>query len=211
MIKVLLADDHTIVRDGFKRLVEEAGDMQVVAEAADGREAIEMVHKCRPDVVVVDLSMPGIDGLEVISQLVHYYPELPVIVLTMQKEEQYVKRALSAGAMGYITKQAAAHHLISAIRSVLAGERYLGEYAARSLADRVARKAETSLIETLSNREIQVLSQLASGKTNKEIAGIYSISVKTVDIYRARIFQKLEIRNIAELTRFAIKHGLIEP
>ena len=91
MIKVLLADDHTIVRDGFKRLVEEAGDMQVVAEAADGREAIEMVHKCRPDVVVVDLSMPGIDGLEVISQLVHYYPELPVIVLTMKRRSSTSK------------------------------------------------------------------------------------------------------------------------
>ena len=112
--------------------------------------------------------------------------------------------------MGYITKQAAAQNLIAAIRSVLAGERYLGEYAARSLADRVARKAGVSPVEILSNREIQVLSQLASGKTNKEIADIYGISVKTVDTYRARIFQKLELRNIAELTRFAIKHGLIE-
>ena len=211
MIRVLLADDHTIVRDGFKRLVEEAGDMQVVAEAADGREAIKLAHQSLPDVAVVDLSMPGVDGLEVISQLAHYYPKLPIIVLTMHKEEQYVTRALSAGAMGYITKQAAAQNLIAAIRSVLAGERYLGEYAARSLADRVARKSETSPVETLSNREIQVLSQLASGKTNKEIADIYGISVKTVDTYRSRIFQKLELRNIAELTRFAIKHGLIEP
>lgn len=210
MIRVLLADDHTIVRDGFKRLVEEAGDMEVVAEASDGKEAIEAARQCLPDVVVVDLSMPGIDGLEVISQLTHYYPKLPVIVLTMHKEEQYVTRALNAGAMGYITKQAAAHHLIAAIRSVLAGNRYLGEYAARSLADRMARKTGDSPVENLSNREIQVLGQLAAGKTNREIAHIYGISIKTVDTYRSRLLQKLELRNIAELTRFAIKHGLIE-
>jgi DNA-binding NarL/FixJ family response regulator len=211
MIKVLLADDHTIVRDGFKRLVEDAGDMQVVAEASDGSQAIAMAHQSLPDVAVLDLSMPGIDGLEVISQLSNYYPDLPVIVLTMHKEEQYVTRALNAGAMGYITKQAAAHHLIAAIRSVLAGDRYLGEYAARSLANRVARKAGASPVELLSNREIQVLSQLASGKTNREIAQTYGISIKTVDTYRSRIFQKLELRNVAELTRFAIKHHLIEP
>jgi len=211
MIKVLLADDHSIVRAGLRRIVEESGDMVVVAEAADGQEAIQQAHETMPDVAVIDISMPGMDGLEVLSQLHSYYAKLPILILTMHEEEQYVIRAIGAGAMGYITKRSAPEQLVKAIRKVYAGGRYLTEEAAESLALRVASGARgDSLLDTLSNREIQVLRSLALGQTTREIAEGYNISVKTVDTYRSRLLQKLNLRNNAELTRFAIQNRLIE-
>ncbi len=212
MIKVLLADDHGIVRGGLRRIVEESGDMVVVAEAADGHEAIQQVHETMPDVAVIDISMPGMDGLEVVSQLHSYYPKLPILILTMHEEEQYVVRAIGAGALGYITKRSAPEQLVKAIRKVHAGRRYLTEEAAESLALRAASRARgNSLLDTLSNREIQVLRSLALGKTTREIAEAYHISIKTVDTYRLRLLQKLNLRNNAELTRFAIQNRLVEP
>ena len=211
MIKVLLADDHHVVREGFRRIVEDADDMMVVAEAADGREAIEQVKKSSPDVAVIDISMPGMDGLEVISQLRYSHPELPILILTMHEEEQYVVRAISAGAMGYVTKRVAPEQLVEAIRKVHGGRRYLTESAAEMLALRMTRGAEsTSPLDSLSDREIQVLRRLALGHTNREIAEAYNISIKTVDTYRLRLLHKLNLRNNAELTRFAIQAGLIE-
>jgi DNA-binding NarL/FixJ family response regulator len=211
MIKVLLADDHHVVREGFRRIVEDAGDMMVVGEASDGREAIEQVKKTSPDVAVIDISMPGMDGLEVISQLRYSYPELPILILTMHDEEQYAVRAISAGAMGYVTKRVAPEQLVEAIRKVHGGRRYLTESAAEMLALRMTRgTGQTSPLDGLSDREIQVLRRLALGHTNREIAEAYNISVKTVDTYRLRLLQKLNLRNNAELTRFAIQAGLIE-
>jgi DNA-binding NarL/FixJ family response regulator len=212
MIKVLLADDHSIVRAGLRRIVEESGDMVVVAEAADGREAIQQAHKTMPDVAVVDISMPGMDGLEVVSQLRSYYAKLPILILTMHEEEQYVVRAIGAGAMGYITKRSAPEQLVKAIRKVHAGGRYLTEEAAESLALRAASGVRgDSPLDPLSNREIQVLRSLALGQTTREIAEAYHISIKTVDTYRLRLLQKLNLRNNAELTRFAIQNRLVEP
>ena len=206
-----MADDHSIVRAGLRRIVEESGDMVVVAEAADGQEAIQQAHETMPDVAVIDISMPGMDGLEVLSQLHSYYAKLPILILTMHEEEQYVVRAIGAGAMGYITKRSAPEQLVKAIRKVYAGGRYLTEEAAESLALRVASGARgDSLLDTLSNREIQVLRSLALGQTTREIAEGYNISVKTVDTYRSRLLQKLNLRNNAELTRFAIQNRLIE-
>jgi DNA-binding NarL/FixJ family response regulator len=211
MIKVLLADDHTIVRTGLRRIVEESGDMVVVAEAADGREAIQQAHGTMPDVVVIDISMPGMDGLEVISQLHSYYPNMPIVTLTMHEEEQYVVRAIGAGAMGYITKRSAPEQLVKAIRKVHGGGRYLSEEAAESLALRAFSGARgCSPLDSLSNREVQVLRSLALGQTPREIAEGYSISAKTVDTYRYRLLQKLNLRNNAELTRFAIQNRLVE-
>ena len=185
MIRVLLADDHFIVRDGLRRIIQDAGDMEVAAEAADGREAIRLALDEKPDVVVVDISMPGLDGLEVISSLQAQMPGLPVLVLTMHEEEQYVIRCISAGAMGYITKRSAPEQLVEAIRQVTAGRRYLSAEAAEALALHVARgERPQSLLESLSNRELQVLRALALGQTNREIAAAYNISVKTVDTYR---------------------------
>ena len=212
MIKVLLADDHSIVRAGLRRIVEESGDMQVVAEADDGREAIELVKKTDPDVAVIDISMPGLDGLEVINQLQSRHPELPILVLTMHEEGQYVVRAIQAGAMGYLTKQSAPEQLVNAIRKVKDGQRYLTDDAAEALALRVARGSDgQSLLDSLSMREMQVLRRLALGQTNREIARAYHISIKTVDTYRARLLKKLGLRNNAELSRFAMQNQLIEP
>ncbi|UCD47963.1 MAG: response regulator transcription factor [Deltaproteobacteria bacterium] len=211
MIRVLLADDHSIVRAGLRRLVEDAGDMVVVAEAADGREAIRKVQESLPDVAVVDLSMPGMDGLEVVERLLAHDPKLPVLILTMHEEEQYVVRAIGAGAMGYVTKRSAAEQLLAAIRKVHGGGRYVTESIAESLALRVARGAKAlSPLDSLSNREIQVLRGLALGKSNREIAETYHISTKTIDTYRARLLRKLNLKNNAELTRFAIQNGIVE-
>ena len=211
MIKVLLADDHEIVRDGLRRIVEDAGDMVVIAEAADGHEAIRQIQDTLPDVAVIDISMPGMDGLEVINQLHYSYPALPILVLTMHEEEQYVVRAIGAGAMGYVTKRSAPEVLVTAIRKVYAGGRFLSDSAAEALALRMGSGARgISPIDTLSNREVQVLRRLASGQTNREIAEAYYLSIKTIDTYRSRLLRKLNLRNNAELARFAIQTGLIE-
>ncbi len=212
MIKVLLADDHSIVRAGLRRIVEESGEMVVIAEASDGNEAIKQIRETLPDVAVVDISMPGMDGLEVINQLRSYCPELPILILTMHEEEQYVVRAIGAGARGYITKRSAPEELVNAIRKVHSGGRYLSDSAAELLALRLGRgTTNMSSLDTLSNREIQVLRCLSLGKTNSEIAEIYHISIKTVDTYRSRLLRKLNLRNNADLSRFAIQNGLIEP
>lgn len=211
MIRVLLADDHSVVRDGLRRLVEGAGDMAVVAEAADGREAIRKALETSPDVAVIDISMPGLDGLEVVRRLICERPKLPILVLTMHEEEQYVVRAIGAGARGYITKRSAAEQLLQAIRKVHAGGRYLSESASEALAERMAKGGDAgSLLDILSDREIQVLRGLALGKSNREIAEVYNISIKTVDTYRFRLLNKLNLRNNVELTRFAIRKGIVE-
>jgi DNA-binding NarL/FixJ family response regulator len=207
-----LADDHRIVRAGLRRLIEESGNMEVIAEAADGREAIQKAREKIPDVAVIDISMPGLDGLEVVSQLRHYSPNLPILILTMHGEEQYVIRAFEAGAMGYITKRSAPEQLVKAIQKVHSGSRYLTEEAAETLALRLAKgNGARSPLDSLSARELQVLRRLALGNTNREIAGAYNISIKTVDTYRLRLLKKLNLRNNAELSRFAIQNRLIEP
>ena len=211
MIKVLLADDHSIVRDGLRRIIEESGEMEVVAEASDGQEALQLVPGTTPDVAVIDISMPGLDGLEVLSRLQAQNPELPVLILTMHEEGQYVVRAIEAGAMGYITKQSAPEQLVKAIRKVHSGHRYLTDEATEALALRIAKGGEDqSPLDSLSMRELQVLRRLAMGHTNREIARAYHISIKTVDTYRARLLKKLGLRNNADLSRFAIQNKLIE-
>ncbi len=212
MIKVLIADDHSIVRAGLRRIVEESGDMEVIAEASDGKGALLQAQKELPDVAVIDISMPGLDGLEVTAQLHAGFPGMPVIILTMHEEEQYVIRAIEAGAMGYITKRSAPEQLVNAIRKVHAGSRYLSAEATDLLALRVARGSQgQSPLDSLSMRELQVLRRLAMGHTNREIASAYGISIKTVDTYRFRLLKKLNLRNNAELSRFAIQNRLVEP
>ena len=212
MIRVLLADDHSIVRAGLRRLIEESDDMEVVAEADDGRQAIRLVDRQTPDVAVIDISMPGLDGLEVIQQLQILHPDLPILVLTMHEEAQFVVRAMEAGAMGYITKQSAPEQLANAIKKVFSGSRYLTEETVELLAVRLAKGSGIrSPLDTLSTRELQVLRRLAMGHTNREIAEAYAISIKTVDTYRLRLLKKLDLRNNAELSRFAMQNHLIEP
>ena len=212
MIKVLLADDHSIVRAGLRRIVEESGDMEVIAEAADGRDAIRLVREKSPNVAVIDISMPDLDGLEVVSQLRNHCPDVPILILTMHEEGQYVVRAIQAGAMGYMTKQSAPEQLLKAIRKIHGGSRYLTDEAAETLALKIAKgSGEQSPLDSLSMRELQVLRRLAMGHTNREIASAYSISIKTVDTYRSRLLKKLNLRNNAELSRFAMQNQLIEP
>ena len=211
MIRVLLADDHSIVREGLRRIVEESGDIEVIAEASDGREAVLAVRREKPDVAVIDISMPVLDGLEVIAQIKSENPDVPILVLTMHEEHQYVVRAIETGAMGYITKQSAPEQLVKAIRKVQSGSLFLTDEAAEALALRVAKgRTVQSPLETLSTRELQVLRRLALGNTNREIAEAYHISIKTVDTYRFRLLKKLKLRNNADLSRFAIQNNLIE-
>lgn len=211
MIKVLLADDHSIVREGLRRVLEDSNEIEVIAEAADGETALEKAINTRPDVAVIDISMPGMDGLEVVARLQSYCFGVPVLILTMHDEEQYVIRAIEAGAMGYVTKQSAPEQLVAAVKKIHAGGRYLTEKASEALALRVIRGTKPhTLTESLSMRELQVLRKLALGATNKEIAVSYNISVKTVDTYRSRILKKLNLRNNAELSRYAIRNKLVE-
>ena len=212
MIHVMLADDHSIVRAGLRRIVEDTEDMAVVAEASGGREAIRLARELAPDVAVVDISMPDLDGLEVTARLLSHNPDLPVLILTMHEEVQYVVRAIEAGAKGYITKKSAPEQLVNAIRKVYSGQRCITDEVAESLALHVARKSKgKSFLDTLSTRELQVLRRLALGHTNREVAESYCISVKTVDTYRYRLLKKLNLRNNAELSRFAMQNKLIEP
>ncbi len=211
MIKVLLADDHSIVREGLRRVLEDSNEIKVIAEAPDGETAFDQALAVHPDVAVIDISMPGMDGLEVVARLSAYSPEIPVLILTMHEEEQYVIRAIEAGAMGYVTKQSAPEQLVAAVKKIHAGGRYLTEKASDALALRIIRgNTNKSLTESLSMRELQVLRKLATGSTNKEVATAYNLSVKTVDTYRARILKKLNLRNNADLSRYAIQNKLVE-
>ncbi len=211
MIKVLLADDHSIVREGLRKVLEDSNEIEVIAEAADGETALDKAMHYKPDVAVIDISMPGMDGLEVVTRLSNYCSGVPVLILTMHDEEQYVIRAIEAGAMGYVTKQSAPEQLVAAVKKIHGGGRYLTEKAGEALALRVIRGTKTqTLTESLSMRELQVLRRLALGATNREIAVSYNISIKTVDTYRSRILKKLNLRNNAELSRYAIQNKLVE-
>ncbi len=211
MIKVLLADDHSIVREGLRKVLEESREIEVIAEAADGETALDKAMKEKPDVAVVDISMPGLDGIEVVDRLKSYCAEIPVLILTMHEEEQYVIRAIEAGAMGYVTKQSAPEQLVSAVKKIYSGGRYLTEKASEALALRLIRGSRNPGVgESLSMRELQVLRKLALGATNKEIAVTYNISIKTVDTYRSRVLKKLGLRNNADLSRYAIQNKLVE-
>lgn len=211
MIKVMLVDDHSIVRAGLRRIIEESEDIEVITEASNGREAIRLAHQHPPDIAIIDISMPDLDGLEVTGRLLTDYPHLPILILTMYEEAQYAIKAIEVGAKGYITKKSAPEQLVAAIRKVFNGQLYITEQVAEVLALRVAKKSQNrSSLDTLSTRELQVLRRLALGHTNREIAEAYCISVKTVDTYRYRLLKKLNLRNNAELVRFATKNKLVE-
>jgi len=211
MIRVLLADDHSIVREGLRKVLEDDNDIKVIAEAPDGETAFDKAISEHPDVAVIDISMPGMDGLEVATRMSSYCPQIPVLILTMHEEEQYVIRAIEAGAMGYVTKQSAPEQLVAAVKKIHNGGRYLTEKAGEALALRLIRgNKDKSLTESLSMRELQVLRKLATGSTNREIATSYNISVKTVDTYRSRLLKKLNLRNNSDLSRYAIQNKLVE-
>jgi len=210
MIKVLVVDDHAVVRRGLVQILAEPPDMTAAGEASSGHEALRAVEKDDFDVVVLDISLPDINGLEVLKQLRSLKPELQVLVLSIHPEKQYALRALKAGAAGYLTKESAPEELVAAIRRVSQGRKYLTPTLAERLADQLGPGVKKEPHETLSDREYQVMSRLAAGKTVTEIAAELSLSVSTVSTYRARILQKLGLKSTAEIMRYALERGLVE-
>jgi DNA-binding NarL/FixJ family response regulator len=210
MIQVIIADDHPIVRAGLRQILTEARDIAVAGEAGDGHMLLDQVRKHDFDVVLLDLTMPGMGGLDVLKQLKIEYPRLPVIILTVHPESQYALRILRAGASGYLTKDSAPDELIGAIRKVHRGGKYISVSLAEKIAFALDAGTERKPHETLSDREYQVLCLLASGNTVTEIAEELSLSVKTISTYRARILEKMRMKNNAELIHYAIHSGLIE-
>jgi DNA-binding NarL/FixJ family response regulator len=209
MLKILIADDHSIVRAGLKQVLADTPDMTVTDEAGSTEEAIRKALDGDFDVVVLDISMPGRGGVEVLKQIKSQKPKLPVLVLSMHPEEQYALRVLKAGAAGYLTKESVTEELIAAIRKVSKGMKYVSSHMAQEIAFALDSDTERPIHETLSDREFQVLCMIASGKPAREIAEELSLSVKTVSTYRSRILEKMRMKSSAELTTYAIKNDLV--
>jgi len=210
MIRVLLADDHILVREGLRALLAKEADIRVVAEAGDGREAVQSARETRPDVAALDLSMPLLNGLEAARQLAAWDQGPRVILLTVHSEDRYVLEAVRAGVRGYVLKKQAAADLVRAIREVSGGGVYLSPGISAAVVDAI-RSPRSVAEEPLTAREREVLQLIAEGKTTKEIAALLGVSVKTADAHRTRLMQKLDIHDIASLTRYAIRQGMIQP
>jgi two-component system, NarL family, invasion response regulator UvrY len=211
MIKILIADDHQLVRVGIRRLLEDEKDFKVVGEAADGKDAIELTKKLNPDVVLMDVAMPGMDGMEATKRLVKKRKEpAKIVILTMHADEHYAARLLRMGACGYVVKDAAPAELAEAIRTVNDGKRFVSAALREALALRVVDGLGDEPMDLLTDREFQVLGRLASGANNREIAGELNVSVKTIDAHRLNLLAKLGLRNNAELTKFAMRHGVLQ-
>jgi DNA-binding NarL/FixJ family response regulator len=212
-IRILIADDHPVLRRGLRALIEEEPDMEVVGEAGNGLEAVQLAERLRPDVVIMDISMPELDGLEATRRIRERSPSTYILILTVHAQERYLFPVLKAGASGYVRKTAADEELIEAIRVVARGDVFLYPSATRMLLDdylaQVRAGREQDSYESLSEREREILRLLAEGHTNAEIAQKLNLSVKTVETYRTRIMEKLHLRTRAELVRYALRKGLI--
>ncbi len=212
-IRILIADDHPVLRRGLRALIEEEPDMEVVGEAGNGLEAVQLAERLRPDVVIMDISMPELDGLEATRRIRERSPSTYILILTVHAHERYLFPVLKAGASGYVRKTAADEELVEAIRVVARGDVFLYPSATRMLLDdylaQVRAGREQDSYESLSEREREILRLLAEGYTNAEIAQKLSLSVKTVETYRTRIMEKLHLRTRAELVRYALRKGLI--
>lgn len=208
-IDIVIADDHAFVREGMKQVLEAAPDMAVIGEASNGQEAIDQVHAHVPDVLVLDISMPGKMGLDVLKDLKKEYPRLRVLILSMHSEDQFAIRVLRAGASGYLTKRTAPEELVTAIRKVYSGGKYLSPTLAEKLAFHLDETARPSH-ELLSDREYQVMRLITSGKSIKQIADELTLSIKTVAAHRAHVLEKLHLGNDVELTHYALKNKLVD-
>jgi DNA-binding NarL/FixJ family response regulator len=212
-LRVLLGDDHTLVRHGLRKILEERPDWEIVAEVGDGREAVRKCTALKPDVAVLDIAMPLLNGIDATQQIVRKVPETKVLVLSMHSDEAYVTRALQAGATGYMLKDSAGKDLLKGIASVAAGQAYFSPAIARLMLDdyvrRVAGSGVADRYETLSEREREIFQLVAEARTNKEVAELLEISPATVETHRARILQKLDIHNTAELVLYAVRRGVI--
>lgn len=210
MIKILIADDHAVVREGLKQIISEVSDMVVAGEAKNGLEAIKKASENVYDVVLLDIAMPGKNGLDVLKKLKSKNPKLPVLMLSVHPEEQYAIRALRAGASGYLTKESAPEELVRAIRRISMGGKYLSASLAEKLVIELEENEQKPCHKLLSDREFQVMCMFASGKTTKEIAEELSLSIQTVSTYKSRILYKMKMNTIADVIRYAVKLGLVE-
>ena len=211
MISVLLVDDHKLMRTGIKFILDDTTDIRVVGEASSGEEALERARVLKPNVILMDVSMPGIGGLEATRKLAMSLPDTRVIVLSAQTAEPFPMRLMEAGAAGYLTKDSAGDEIVTAIRRVLAGERYISAEIARQMALQAVNKTSGgSPFEQLSSREMQVMIMATGGHSVQEISDKLHLSPKTVSTYRSRLFQKLGVNNDVELTRLAMRYGVIE-
>ena len=210
MIKILVADDHTLVRKGLKQILLDTPDVEIVEEASNGPEVISKINDNDYDLILLDIALPGRSGIDVLKQLKYIKPDLPVLMLSMYPEEQYAIRSLKAGASGYLTKESAPEELIDAIKKITIGKKYITSTLAERLAYEIEVNSDKSLHESLSDREYQVFCLIASGKTVKEIADKLSLSVKTISTHRARILQKMHMKNNVQIIRYAIKQNLVD-
>jgi two-component system response regulator NreC len=208
-IRILLADDHAVVRQGFSLILSAQPDMEIVGEVGNGREAVELAGRLHPDVVVMDVAMPELNGIEATRRLADSAPRARVLALSMHKDAVYVREILRAGARGYLLKDAIDHDLVAAVRSVAQGEAYLSPAVSEAVLSDYRRHVKDPL-DLLTSREREVLQMIAEGKTNKEIATLLSLSVYTVDAHRGRIMEKLNLHSMGELVRFAMRNGLID-
>jgi DNA-binding NarL/FixJ family response regulator len=209
MIRVLIADDHTVVRHGLKQILSSDAQLQVVGEAVNGDEVLRMVDALKIDALVLDITMPGKNGLDVLKELRRKHPQLPVLVLSMHPEDQFAIRILRAGASGYVTKESAPEELIGALRKVCKGAKYVSPQLAEKLAVFIEDDKRRPLHELLSDREYQVMSMLALGKTVSEIGDELLLSVKTVSTYRTRVLEKMKMTTNAEIVRYALQNQLV--
>jgi two-component system, NarL family, response regulator NreC len=211
LVKILLADDHTIVRHGLRRMLEERADWQVVAEACDGREAVRLAEQHKPDVAIIDVAMPMLNGIETTRQLVRKVPGLKVLILSMHVDEVYVTQILKAGASGYLLKDSADTDLFQAVAAVAQGQSFFSPAIARLMVDEYVRPRPEGVdrYETLSDREREIFQLIAEAKTNKEIAALLGISPTTVETHRAKIIQKLDLHSATQIALYAVRRGVI--
>jgi two-component system, NarL family, invasion response regulator UvrY len=209
MTRILIADDHAIFREGLRQILEDVPDLLVVDEASRGQEVLDKVFKNDYDLLLLDIAMPGLSGLETLKLLKSQRPNLRVLILSMYPEEQYAIRAIKAGAYGYITKASASEELIQAIRKVSRGEKHFSSSIAEKLLSDFKPEPEQPLHERLSDREYQIICMIGRGKTVSEIADVLALSVKTVSTHRMHILEKMQMKTNAELTNYAIKHNLV--
>ncbi len=209
-VRVLLADDHTLVRAGFRALFQSIEGIEVIAEAADGREALQMIATQQPDVVLMDIAMSGLNGLEATARVAQEFPHVHVVMLSMHANEEYVLQALRAGAMGYLLKDASVTELELAINAVMRGETYLSPAVSKHVVEYVQRVGgESSSLQRLTARQREILQLIAEGCTTQEIARMLHISVKTVETHRAQLMERLDIHDVAGLVRYAIRMGVV--
>jgi len=212
-IRILLADDHTVVRDGLRALLEKQADMAVVAEAADGRDSVRLAEEQSPDVVVMDIAMPNMNGIEATRRIISSNPRVAVVILSMHQDESYVLRSLKAGAKGYLLKDSLRSDVIDAIRQVAQGRSFLTKKVSRLLQEDYIRELEQRGLDDsydlLTEREREILQLVAEGRTNKEVAGLLNVSITTVETHRTHILQKLGLHSVPELILYAVRKGII--